>query len=105
MYKNDMTQNGACADSLLRKLISGGGSYPSCPLPENSASRRDMCENEAQAARTWGLSEYPLASVYAPLQEFENIYDLEAALNNGTIFLDLNLPFEGKTAKGGCCRA
>ena len=33
-----------------------------------------------------GLVGYPLASVYAPLQSFEDIYDFETGLSRGTIF-------------------
>lgn len=35
-----------------------------------------------------------LAFVYIPFQKFENLYSNEAALKNGTIFKDLNIPFE-----------
>lgn len=48
----------------------------------------------------WGLSSYPLASVYSPLQEFRQLYDEEKALERGTLFAELDLPFEGE--KGGC---
>ena len=52
----------------------------------------------------WGLTDHPLAMVYSPLQEFHKIYEPEIALERGTIFTELDLPFEGgKGAKGGCC--
>ena len=52
---------------------------------------------------TWGLRDYPPASVYAPLQEFRKLYDCDTALRNGTVFEELNLPFMGATVgKGGC---
>ena len=51
----------------------------------------------------WGLEGYPLASMYAPLQNFENLYDHATALSRGTLFRELDLPFEGKSVtKGGC---
>lgn len=37
-----------------------------------------------------------LAMVYARAQKFEQIYDLTSALNYGTIFKCLNMPFSGK---------
>ena len=60
----------------------------------------------AAQMKTWGLSGYPLASVYAPLQEFCDLYDLETALERGTLFRALDLPFAGKNggSKGGFCR-
>ncbi len=36
-----------------------------------------------------------LAMAYVPFQRFENLYDDEKALKNGTLFADLNLPFYG----------
>ncbi len=54
---------------------------------------------------TWGLKNYPLAMVYAPLQEFEGILDKECALSRGSLFEKLDLPFMGESVyKGGNCR-
>ena len=44
---------------------------------------------------TWGLDGYPLAMVYSPIQGFKNLYNEETALARGTMFADLDLPFEG----------
>ncbi len=52
----------------------------------------------------WGLSGYPLASVYAPLQKFCELYDLDTALMRGTAFSELDLPFVCGDTKGGPCR-
>ncbi len=53
---------------------------------------------------TWGLTGYPLASVYAPLQNFTELYDIDTALTRGTVFSELDLPFVCGEQKGGCCR-
>lgn len=54
---------------------------------------------------SWGLVKHPLASVYAPLQEFDDIHDCETALLRGTIFNELDLPFHGSSVvRGGCTR-
>jgi hypothetical protein len=38
------------------------------------------------------------------LQEFEELYDLDTALSEGTVFSKLNLPFMGRRIdKGGKC--
>ncbi len=99
MYKDDNIISGGCNDALLRAVLSGGvQGMPSpspIPKPENGCGTAD--------AGSWGLSAYPLASVYAPLQKFENLYDEKTGLNKGTIFSELDLPFEGRTIKGGNC--
>ena len=41
---------------------------------------------------SWGLSEYPLAMVYAPCQTFRGLYDPATALSRGTLFTELDLP-------------
>ena len=35
-----------------------------------------------------------LAFAYVPFQEFKNLYSSDKALWNGTIFKDLNIPFD-----------
>ncbi len=42
----------------------------------------------------WGLSQHPLAMVYAPCQEFHSLYDMDTALSRGTLFSELDLPLE-----------
>lgn len=52
----------------------------------------------------WGLAEHPLAMVYSPYQLFRDIYAPDAALKRGTMFAELDLPFEGdKRRSGGIC--
>ncbi len=61
--------------------------------------------NDREMKKTWGLKDYPLAMVYAPLQEFEALFDMKTALQKGTAFEKLDLPFLGESVyKGGCCR-
>ena len=50
---------------------------------------------QGQQKHSWGLMNYPLASVYAPLQEWQNLYDNETGLARGTIFKELEKPFLG----------
>lgn len=44
--------------------------------------------------------ELPLAIASVPMQRFEHLYPLDAALDNGTMFQALHLPFDPKEA--GC---
>ncbi len=60
------------------------------------APRRD--QGAAPSRHTWGLAGYPLASVYAPLQEWREVYDEEKGLARGTLFAELDKPFLGKGA-------
>lgn len=59
---------------------------------------RDVCslvigkENEE-------LSSLPLAMAYVPIQKWEDTYSLETALQRGTIFPSLDLPFMGRGGK------
>ncbi len=55
------------------------------------------CGSNTAAAR-WGIKGHPLAMVYAPMQEWRSLYDLDTALSRGTLFAELDLPFLG----GGC---
>ena len=46
--------------------------------------------------RSWGLKDHPLAMVFSPLQCFSKLYDEDTALSRGTLFSELDLPFEGQ---------
>lgn len=81
------------SDGMLRRII--GAEH--CENPS--------CDIEGDRRESWGLEGYPLAMVYSPIQRFENIYDMDTALNQGTVFKELDLPFMGESVgKGGCCR-
>ena len=63
------------------------------------------CASSGDEKTSWGLVGYPLASVFAPLQNFAELYDLDTALTRGTIFKELDLPFVcGDSPRGGSCR-
>ncbi len=49
----------------------------------------------------YGLHDRPHGSVYAPLQDFDCLYDHERALKRGTLFSTLDLPLE--VGRGGRC--
>ena len=61
----------------------GGGMYKrTCEIHGRGSFPREVCDMPS------------LAMVYSPCQEFENIYDTETALERGTLFFDLEFPFE-----------
>lgn len=44
------------------------------------------------------LDELPLAMAYVPMQKWRNVYDADVALERGTLFSELDLPFIGEAA-------
>ena len=59
-------------------------------------ARRDV--RETRETITF-LEDMPLAMAYVPWQKWQNIFDAEKGFCHGTIFQELNIPFEGV---GGC---
>ena len=85
--------NDRISEGMLRQIIG----EERCENPS--------CDIKCDRRKSWGLEGYPLAMVYAPVQRFDNIYDMDMALIQGTIFGELDLPFMGTSVtKGGCCR-
>lgn len=44
------------------------------------------------------IDDLPLAMAYVPMQRWEKLYDPATALDRGTLFCKLDLPFVGKGA-------
>ncbi len=83
----------------MRRSVNG------CPACERDGADRSAVSCSASQGSSWGLEGYPLASVFAPLQSFKDLYDLDTALERGTIFNQLYLPFVcSNSQKGGSCR-
>lgn len=112
MYKEDMTTprtdsgygyndgNGCGCEGSLN---SRSGTCDSCEK-SYTESYGTMDGYACGYERTWGLMGYPVGIVFASLQRFDNIHDLDTAMKKGTIFAELDLPFEcGNSKKGGCC--
>ena len=59
--------------------------------------------NNQSITHSWGLKDHPLAMVYSPLQAFSGLYDEEKALSHGTLFSELDLPFEGYKCRKERC--
>ena len=52
--------------------------------------------------KSFSPSGFPIAMVYSPAQEWQDIYDTDTALARGTLFAELDLPFVcGEKGKGG----
>ena len=50
----------------------------------------EVCTNTTPG----GMESYPLAMAYVPWQQWKQTYTLDQALQRGTIFPELDLPFE-----------
>ena len=48
---------------------------------------------------TWSADNFALAMAYVPIQHFKSVYELDEALQVGTIFPELNKPFKGAHVK------
>ena len=70
---------GSCMDGQMHKAKAGEMSF----IREN-----EVC----------GCGQYPIGMAYVPWQAFKDIYDMERALNAGTIFAELEKPFIGRRA-------
>ena len=107
MYMDDDTRSprDRIGDEMLRRMLDGD-ERPMPDLPPN-----DMRPTPCVPMGGWGLHDHPVGMVYAPLQNFCNLYDRETALKQGTIFRELDLPFLGESVansgsplRGGACR-
>ena len=100
MDKDTSAQSACVSNDLLRRMVCG------CNRSEIDVREAFDCEGRSKNCGygKWGLENYPLASVFSPLQDFVKLYDGKTALIKGTVFEELDLPFMGESiAKGGWC--
>ncbi len=87
-YQNDFDQ--------FSNFLRGPRRYASCNSEAGNSGVQTIPHTPSQTR--------PLAMVYAVKQGWNNLYDPEIALINGTIFEELNKPFEmsGCNTNTGC---
>ena len=61
-------------------------------MMDNSYHSSCSCTQEKETVKLDSLS---LAMAYVPWQKWQNLYNRQAALKNGTLFEELNKPFKG----------
>ena len=105
-------------DEFLRRMIGGELTGADLPvmnverpaLPDYSQNGRTLCDGtvvgDHENTRGCGEGECPtcihapaLAMVYSPKQCWQNMLDPQSALENGSMFAELILPFEGGCGK------
>lgn len=94
-----MTPRARVNDAIVRRLQNEA-------LGDISSNDREKCPDDDLAnanRKTWGLDGYPLASMFAPLQEWRSIYEPDLGMSRGTIFKELDLPFVCGDRRGGGC--
>lgn len=80
---------------------------PNCNRNQQERMARpcDSTEQRERMARpcdsTYDLNNLPLGMAYVPWQYFHTVYEVDKALNCGTIFPELNKPFYGKRGVRG----
>lgn len=89
--QNKKTSERRANDEYLRRASSDRGVSPAASnSPTPPEPPQEAPEEAPYTAR-------PLAMVYAPSQTFQNLYEPDEALSRGTLFAELDLPFEGRS--------
>ena len=99
-----LTNAAACGCSLSadnRDMRMPNEESRNARMQNNENSCGGESRNKGCSSIGWGLYEYPLAMVYSPYQIWRNIYNDETALSRGTMFAELDLPFEGGNCRKG----
>ena len=95
--------------NMIRVSVKGDGRISENMLKNVLRDTADGCKSEVTIGESCPYTphcEYPsLAMVYAPVQRWHKLYDADTALSYGTLFSELNKPFEGDkgNGKGGKC--
>ena len=107
----DADQGGRRCDGSLDRTSCGQvpNERTSCNQALRDRAQRgqanDLKLREQATGGHWMLHDHPLAMVYSPYQHFREIYTPDTALDRGTLFSELDLPFEGGNRRnGGCAR-
>ena len=108
----DLTQKERVEDGLLDQLISGckcdvvpawQGRGDAVALPISSRCGTCDCDHDEHAGVCgFGVENAVLAAVWAPLNRFDGIYDMDTAWRRGTMFATLDKPFYGGQKEVDC---
>ena len=98
-------------DSFLRRMLGENGGVHSTPTAprggrEQSGQGGLSCNPGGASVENYRLMNFPLGMVYSPIQEWRNAYDVDMALERGTLFRELDMPWEvamPSSGKGGRC--
>ena len=91
---NFTTPRARISDSLRQRVLDGSSAssrYAAPHIPSDANSQSSPHKSDMPS----------LASVYAPVQHWRELYDMEYGFHQGTIFKELNFPFICGEHKGG----
>lgn len=84
-------------DEYLRRMASAGRPDEEV-LPTVSTPPEAVAPPVESAPQNPDVGQTPpLAMVYCPKQAFRKLYEPDVALSRGTLFAELDLPFEGRS--------
>lgn len=93
-------------DSFLRRMLTENERGRSMPRGTEKEKGQLPCNpDERPVIENYRLMDFPLGMVYAPYQQWRNVYNEETALARGTLFGELDKPWEvpaPTVGKGGC---
>lgn len=92
---HDRRSDGRCGESRCNKNRCGGEPRYSAEGTTCSKCTEGICGG-------WGIYDHPLAMVYSPCQRWHEVYAPDVALARGTMFSELDLPFEPSKCRKGC---
>jgi hypothetical protein len=104
-YSRTPVQNGAALkrDLPMTERYDGMSERRKCDGSlRNYEERPTQSECHASTCGCWGLDNHPLAMVYSPCQAWRDAYAPDVALCRGTLFAELDLPFEPHKGRRGC---
>lgn len=98
-------------DDMLRRMLFGtNGSRRPMPAPQDLPVMEQVSPQSATGGMNGGapddalysacINACSLAMVYSPVQEWQELFPIDRALCEGTLFRELAKPFKGKTLLG-----
>ena len=83
-------------DSFLRRMLAENEQGRSVTQGERELTGQGelSCNPDRPTTDNYRLMNFPLGMVYAPYQQWRNAYDEEMALTRGTLFRELDMPWE-----------
>ncbi len=94
-------------DTILRRMLTAEKEErrDSRGALRNEGRGNLPCNPDAVASDHYRLMNFPLGMVYSPIQQWRDAYEPDVALRRGTLFRELDMPWEvpgPSGSKGGC---
>ncbi len=95
-------------DSFLRRMLEADGQNRAVTRNGRGVTEQRglPCNPDSASCENYRLMNFPLGMVYSPIQQWQSLYDIDTALTRGTLFRELDKPWEvpmPSGRKGGRC--